>query len=151
MLQEPNQSTISFPKTKFSDCNRSFQKDWYHRFSWIHYDIEKDAAFCFSCIKALSMGAISSGNVEPAFVKTGYRNWKRACEVDRGFMKHCASEAHREAVERVVKAPVENRNAGEMLSSGYQKEKELKRNALFKIITNLRYLGIIYLNFQFQS
>ena len=37
---------------------RSFNKNWCSRFTWIHYDCSKDAAFCFVCIKALSVGAI---------------------------------------------------------------------------------------------
>ena len=44
--------------------------------------------FAFFYIKALSKGQISTGNIGSAFVKTGFRNWKKALEKDRGLLKH---------------------------------------------------------------
>ena len=45
----------------------------------IHYDVVEDA-FLFPCIKALSVGTISSNNGEQGFIKTGFTKWKRALE-----------------------------------------------------------------------
>ena len=117
-LLVPNQTVNThFPEKLFTNQYRSFNPDWFKRFGWLHYDISKDAAFCFVCIKALSKGQISTGNVESAFVKTGFRNWKEALEKDRGLLKHQQSSAHNHAVQRYVNAPVENHDVGEMTSS----------------------------------
>ena len=59
------------------DKLRSFQANWFQRFPWLHHDNDTDSAFCFPCIKALSVGAISSNDVEQAFVKTGFENRKK--------------------------------------------------------------------------
>ena len=72
-LLVPNQPlNTDFPETLFTNQYRSFNPDWFKRFGWPHYDISRDAAFCFVCIKPLSKGQISAGNVESAFVKTGF-------------------------------------------------------------------------------
>ena len=42
------------------------------------YDQEKDAAFCFTCIKAVEQNLISSKNVEKAFISVGYKSWSDA-------------------------------------------------------------------------
>ena len=43
---------LSFPSHKFgksSPVYHSFQVSWFNRFSWIHYDVPREAAFCFIC------------------------------------------------------------------------------------------------------
>ena len=68
-LLVPNQPVnIDFPETLFTNQYRSFNTDWFKRFGWLHYDISRNAAFLFVCIKALSKGQISTGNVESAFL-----------------------------------------------------------------------------------
>ena len=106
-----------FLEPLFANRYRSFNLDWFKRFGQLHYDISRDAAFYFICIKALSKGQISTANVESAFVKTGFRNSKKALEKDRGLLKHQQSSAHNDAVQRYVNAPVENHDVGEMTSS----------------------------------
>ena len=96
---------------------RSFNPDWFKCFGWLHYDISRDAAFCFVCIKALSKAQISTGNVESAFVKTGFQNWKKALKKDCSLLNHQQSSAHNDAVQRCVNAPVENHDIVEITSS----------------------------------
>ena len=45
-------TNFEFPKTEICKKNRSFNSHWYSKFPWIHYSIEKDAVFCFSCLSA---------------------------------------------------------------------------------------------------
>ena len=45
-------TNFEFPKTKSCKKHRSFNSHWYSKFPWIHYSIEKDAVFCFSCLSA---------------------------------------------------------------------------------------------------
>ena len=84
-LTEPYQPRTGFKfpaaceeegKTK----KRSFQASWFGKCSWLHYDVETDAAFCFTCMAALARKQILSDNIDPAFVTQGYRDWKHALE-----------------------------------------------------------------------
>lgn len=102
----PNQPRdFEFPKSSFGLKQRSFQPDWFKNFKWLHYDQTKDAAFCFTCVRALKKNMISSEKSEKAFTETGYRNWKKALETNRGFSKHECSTSHKEATERLITAP----------------------------------------------
>ena len=144
-LLVPNQPiNTDFPETSFTNQYRSFNPDWFKRFRWLHYDISRDAVFCFVCIKTLSKGQIYTGNVESAFVKTGFWNWKKALEKDRGLLKHQQSSAHNDAVQRYVNAPVENHDVGEMTSSNITQLRRTNTNNLLKIISNIKFLGKKY-------
>ena len=47
----------------------------------LHYDQEKDAAFCFTCISTQKKGLISStSRVDESFTEVGFTNWKKALE-----------------------------------------------------------------------
>ena len=81
----------SFGKT--SPVNRSFQPGWFHRFQWIHYDSGMDAAFCFSCCKAVKQGKVRlSGLSEQSFVIKGFTNWK---DTTRVLVKHESCDFHK--------------------------------------------------------
>ena len=71
--------------------SRSFLPSWFDHDeckTWLHYDQEKDAAFRFTCIKAVEQNLMSSRNVEKAFISAGYKNWSDAATSGRGFDKH---------------------------------------------------------------
>ena len=78
----------------------SFQRDWYRRYPWLHYSVEKDAAFCFYCCKYLETHDISE-QVEPVFTVTHFRNWKRTLESKKGFAKHQSSGLHKKTKDEV--------------------------------------------------
>ena len=142
-LQTPAQpQNIEFRQRLFSGKLQSFDKNWFSRFNWIHDDCPKDAAYCFVCIKALSVGAISSNNAEQTFLKTGFRDWKNALEKEKGFLLNETSASHGEAIEWYVKSNTSNHTIGETLPSSIKTDKQTaKRNALMKIFANVRYLG----------
>ena len=77
-----------FKKSKFGRQPCFFQAAWLARYPWLHYDANKDAAFCFTCTKAYEIGATSATKLEPTFIMQGFRNWKKACEKDCDFDKH---------------------------------------------------------------
>jgi len=70
---------LSFPPCSFgktSPVSRSFQASWFNRFTWIHYDVGLDGAFCFTCCEAVKTGKVKlSGTAEPAFLVNGFTNW----------------------------------------------------------------------------
>ena len=108
----------------------------------MQYDEDKDAVFCFTCLKAaetnfLSVQSLIQGD---AFTKKGFSNWKKACEKSRGFKKQ-TSKAHQEALARYVKT-VTSHNVIDLISSEAAFERSQNRQMLLKILTNIRYLGI---------
>ena len=111
----------------------------------MHYDIESDSAFCFTCIKAIQHNLISSTKGEAAFTKTGFHCWKKALSKSGGFRKHEQSECHKEAADRWNKIPASVKgDVGEMISSQHALEKFNSRQILLKILRNVRYLGKKY-------
>ena len=71
--------------------SRPFRPSWFDHDewkTWLHYDQEKDAAFCFTCIKAVEQNLISSKNVGKAFISAGCKDWSDAATSGRGFDKH---------------------------------------------------------------
>ena len=52
--------------------SRAFGPCWFDHDewkTWLHYDQNKDTAFCFTCIKAIEQNLISIKNVEEAFIR----------------------------------------------------------------------------------
>ena len=84
--------------------------------------------------------AILTSKFAPTFIMQGFRNWKKACERDCGFVKHEKSECHKEAVDRYVMTPSMG-NAGEMLSAQYKKERIESRRIFLKILSCVRHLA----------
>ncbi|XP_042410010.1 uncharacterized protein LOC121999390 [Zingiber officinale] len=82
-----------YPKTTFGNQERSFQGTWYKKYTWLEYSISKDAAFCFWCYL---FKPLNKENVDNAFIKDGYNNWKRALERfnrHMGTVNSCHNEA----------------------------------------------------------
>ena len=82
---------------------RSFRAEWCQQYSWLHYDVSLDAAFCYLCMRAEHEGKfLVSTKREPSFLSKGYTNWKEAKST---FKKHQTSASHLEALEAVVTLP----------------------------------------------
>ena len=116
---KPHQpKSFSFPQREFgktSVAKRSFQPQWFERWSWLHYDEDRDLAFCFTCVVAYQNNHLRSvSNLEQTFISTGFSNWKDATTK---FNKHEASQCHKEAVLKTITLPATTGNVGEMLSS----------------------------------
>ncbi|KAJ8024794.1 Zinc finger MYM-type protein 1 [Holothuria leucospilota] len=94
--QGPYQPSMSFPKRKCGDRQRSFNPLWYREFPWLEYSPEKDAMFCFSCRFFCKRTPYSVGHINQSFVSKGTcrKNWKDAKEVLR---KHGSSMVHKNA------------------------------------------------------
>ena len=73
---------------------RHFCNEWYKRFDWLEYSVERDAVFCFPCRVF--------GNTHPGttkFTLEGYSNWKHAVgDNTKGLIKHGNSIEHNAAV-----------------------------------------------------
>ena len=70
--------------TKFGSFARRFQPEWYKKYPWISYEVDKNACVCFACAKF---------EKDTSFV---YTNWKKPTKLT----KHGKSENHVRAMTR---------------------------------------------------
>ena len=142
---KPHQpSSFPFPSRQFgkkSIKNRRFQAAWFDSWAWLHYLEDEDKAICFPCTKAYQLHLLRSSSLEPAFISTGYTNWKDATVKTAGFNAHERSECHKEAIERLITLPVTSKDVGECLSTSHEEEKAVARKNLLKIMSNLSFLA----------
>ena len=68
----------------------------------------------------------------------GFSNWK---DGTIAFRNHEKSASHREAVEVIVTLPATTRDIGEQLSQQHAAQKLKNRQALYQIISSIRFLG----------
>ena len=62
--------------------------------------------FCHICVTAIETGKMKDGgNVDDAFIYSGYSNWKNASGNTGGFSCHERSRSHKTALEVVVSLP----------------------------------------------
>ena len=90
---------FKFPKRQFGSKGeeRSFRAEWCDAFSWLHYDVDKDAAFCYLCMRyEVEKKFLVSTKREPAFIFKGFTYWK---EGPKAFKKHQGSDCHHEVMD----------------------------------------------------
>ena len=77
--EKPNQpdSAFVFPKTTFTQQNRSCQAHWFVVYKWLAYNEFNENVTCFICKKHLQE-LDQEKNKEDAFLRTRFRNWKKA-------------------------------------------------------------------------
>ena len=120
--------SFTFPKRKFGAGGeeRSFRAEWCQENNWLHYDIEKDAAFCYLCMKCEhEKKFLSSKKREPAFISKGYTYWK---EVTTAFKKHKTSDCHHEAVEILLVLPQYTKDIADLQNVEHAVQKTHKRH-----------------------
>ena len=130
---------LKYPKRNFENGpERSFCKEWYRKFPWLHYDEKRDAVFCFTCMNAANKQKLRvSTKQDDAFIARGYKNWKRGTT---GFKTHESSECHREAIE-VIELPRKCADIGEKLSAYHSEEKQKNRQIFLTILRNICFLA----------
>ena len=137
---------IQFPQTK----GKSFQENWFDLYDWLHYDEEKDAAFCHVCMQAMESEILVTPWKDDAFVTKGFRSWKKALYIEKNkpgaFEKHRQSDSHKSAVERqITLASKSYGKIPKMTSKSYANDQKENREILLKILENVRFLDKICL------
>ena len=95
---------------------RHFCNEWYKRFDWLEYSVERDAVFCFTCRVF--------GNTHPGatkFTVERYSNWKHAVgDNTKGLNKHGNFIGHNAAVNMWIskKVRLQNANSVSLMISG---------------------------------
>jgi len=75
---------------------RSFRSQSYKLFDWLEYCPEKNVTYCFSC-----RYFCNKETKKEAFSITGFYNWKKALDKNKGFYKHQSSSSHRICVSKL--------------------------------------------------
>ena len=99
------------------------------------YDVEEDSVTCVFCNRQKS-NLLSERCKEETFLKTGYKNWKKATEK---FDKHQQSKYHKTALTYELIVP-QCRNALDMIDENEKKPRELNRHIFFAILETLQHL-----------
>ena len=153
---KPHQPSASykFPKRTFGQkkpVSRSFQPAWFSQWPFLHYNEANDVAYCHTCLLAFK---ISNHNVDPAFVSVLFNQKsffhtniitgdQRIQQLEGwiAFRNHEKSASHREAVKVIVTLPSTTRDIVEQLSQQHAAQKLKNRQALYQILSLIRFLG----------
>ena len=81
-------------------------------------------------------------------MKKGYSNWKDALSNNRGFKLYESSSCHLVSVETVYTLPRTTNDVADLLSKKHAAEKEIAKEALLKILSNVRFLARQSLSFR---
>ena len=118
---------------------RSFQRQWFKQWRWLHYDNTRDVAYCHYCVSAINSGKMQlSGNPQDSTFLSGFSNWKDAT---RCFHKHELTVTHKAAVEYMITLPATTSDIGDLLSANYASQMQANREYLLKIIQNVKFLA----------
>ena len=120
-----------YPGTKFSSesFTRRFQPDWYKKYPWLSYDVEKDVCVCFACIEF---------GKDASFV---FKNWKKPSKLS----KHSQSENHVSCMTKWLQfKAMERKNSSvlQQLSSAHQEQVTINRKYLQVIIECLSFTAM---------
>ena len=87
---------IKFPLQLIGKQYRAFTVSLNDKYPWIEYSQSKDAIFWYYCRH------FAKDRKEPAFIREGFRNWKKCYGTKRGdnkLLQHNASFQHSECVD----------------------------------------------------
>lgn len=130
-----------YPKRAFGISHvvfRSFQATWYDNYPWLHWDVKRERAFCYTCVKAARGKLLLNSKTDAAFISSGFQNWK---DGPRGFSKHEASDCHKEAVEKLITLPESTGHVGELLNSQLAVDRKQNREKFLLILRNIKFLA----------
>ncbi|XP_057248367.1 uncharacterized protein LOC104890039 [Beta vulgaris subsp. vulgaris] len=146
ILKKPCQPKIhDFPQRECGGLRR-FSVNWFKKWDWLEYSVEKDAAFCFVCFLFKNDIEICAGG--DAFVNEGFRSWNKP---DR-FEKHVGGikSAHNLAYEKYVNLKdakeksiyVAMENASDVVRSEYELRLKASLTCLrFLLLQGLAFRG----------
>ena len=134
---QPDQA-YRFPKRLFGKRLKPSQSAWFTLYSWFYYQPESDAVICYICAKHNRNGNLDSiTNKEPAFISTGFCNWKKAIEC---FDVHRISKCHKTSLTFEKTIP-KCKNVGVMFNSDTERKRETERKYFRKVMETVQELG----------
>ena len=138
-IPEKNQPKYTdLPKTLFGKSSRSFSSKWHKEFPWLHYNLDKDAAFCSTCMSAEKKGLKTIyHNKNEAFITRSYRNWRHAAE---HFRVHEESDCHKDYVNQ-LSPPEAVCYVDESFDETLIWEKARNRQIFLTLLRNIQFLS----------
>ena len=142
--KKPHQpSFFHLPQRKFgktSVVKRSFQRQWFDRWSRLYYDEDRDLAFCFTCVVAYQNNHLQYAHcLEHTFISSGFSNRKDATTK---FAKQEGSRCHKDSVLKTITLPATTSDVGEMLSSQLAKERHTSSRRNTRPLRGLCHRGL---------
>ena len=137
---EPNQprdrSILNKTTLTIGTQKRLVNSDWFNCYLWMTLCKTWNVLFCHSCMEADRKKLITfSMKSDEAFLRMGFSAWKNALA---WFVKHHASDTHKEAVAKLHRVATVNIAAA---LNSKAKEQQLKRQQmLLKHLFSLHYL-----------
>ena len=118
---------FKFPKRKFGKQGkeeRSLKAEWCEIYTWLHYDVQKDVAFCHLCIKTANQGKnffLAQREIQYFLVRASHIGKKQhLLSIQEA---HQASGCHHEATEALIVLPKQIHDVGEALCKEHEREK----------------------------
>ena len=107
--------------SKKRNRNVRAQHSWFKDYSWLHYDVAKDAVFCFFCKECHEQKLFLAKPTNLLFISgNGFSDWQNA---NARFSEHDKSRSHREASEKFDISETKQDIRG-LLSTDWQKKEE---------------------------
>lgn len=130
----PDPATIPPKKTKLQIYN--FQKSWFVDYPWLSWDESKQGVICHTCHTAENLKMMElTTKTENAFVKDGFRNWKKG---KAPFLQHYKSDGHQHAT--YVLAAQQTKSISTHLSTENEENQKQRRRFLLRILRRFRFL-----------
>ena len=126
-------TTLKTKRAK-SDEFRYYWPRLYDLFSWLEYDILKDAAVCHTCRRAQAIGMETTYHKKDVFTR------KNALEANVWFLKHQNSEGHRAAVDSQITVPTTSKDLAVMLDERTTEDRAHNRDMFLRLLRSVRYL-----------
>ncbi|KAI5649156.1 hypothetical protein M9H77_35161 [Catharanthus roseus] len=126
-----------FPQTDSGEIRRSFQKQWFKDFTWLEYNVHKDAAFCFCCY--LFGKGQNHKHGDDIFTEVGFKNWKRAKEKFRNH-EGAPNSPHSGAVIQLLGFKNQRQNVEYVLSKQSSQTEIEYRARLTAVVKVIRFL-----------
>ena len=116
---------------------QSLHVHWCEDYPWLHYNAEKDAAFCYLCIsdKIKKHNRFSSYK-ELTFIETGFHKWKKC---PKAFIDHATSEYHH--ANALLLAEEEKTGYVSELISEHKRQKANNMQVLLQVLQNIHFLS----------
>ena len=128
----------SFPKQNFAWQQRreeEFLCRW-QQFKWLHYDVDKDAAFCYLCMKCqLEKKFLASTKWDQAFISRGFTYWKESYLYSRNMLLQTVY------VEALIVLPQCTKDVEELQSAEHTVEKAKNQKVFMLIPSKLCFLS----------
>ena len=130
--------TVNIPVQLLNGKTLRFQKTWFERFPWLHFDARIGRVLCHVCALAQKNKHLNlATKTDKAFLSKGFCNWKKAVEK---FQNHAKSSTHKLAVSNELHI-AKSKSVLDQVNVQHTDSQKDAQKALLKIISSIKYLA----------